>query len=183
MAIREPDMALSWALVSHSAPHARRKRESPNAGLLRGTGSCRKCVGKSADLHTRSTAAGGVHGFVPGSDFVAVASAWRFLARTISISDYHSRLVLGLFANTRGPQSPAGGSDASPCERRDGCRCAMRIVPTCVRAFRARASFRPVHETARPWLFGIAGNLVVDHERSGGDFWVWSASHGLGRRV
>jgi RNA polymerase sigma-70 factor (ECF subfamily) len=35
-----------------------------------------------------------------------------------------------------------------------------------VRAFRARASFRPVHDTARPWLFGIAGNLVVDHRRA-----------------
>ena len=35
-----------------------------------------------------------------------------------------------------------------------------------VRAFRARASFRPDHDTARPWLFGIAGNLVVDHRRA-----------------
>jgi RNA polymerase sigma factor (sigma-70 family) len=35
-----------------------------------------------------------------------------------------------------------------------------------VRAFRARASFRPDHDTARPWLFGIAGNLVADHRRA-----------------
>jgi RNA polymerase sigma factor (sigma-70 family) len=35
-----------------------------------------------------------------------------------------------------------------------------------VRAFRARASYRPMHETARPWLFGIAANLVADHRRA-----------------
>ena len=35
-----------------------------------------------------------------------------------------------------------------------------------VRAFRARASYRPVHETARPWLFGIAAHLVADHRRA-----------------
>lgn len=35
-----------------------------------------------------------------------------------------------------------------------------------VRAFRARGSYRPVHETARPWLFGIAANLVADHRRA-----------------
>jgi RNA polymerase sigma factor (sigma-70 family) len=35
-----------------------------------------------------------------------------------------------------------------------------------VRAFRARSSFQPEHDTARPWLFGIAGNLVVDHRRA-----------------
>lgn len=35
-----------------------------------------------------------------------------------------------------------------------------------VRAFRARGSYRPVHETARPWLFGIAAHLVADHRRA-----------------
>jgi RNA polymerase sigma factor (sigma-70 family) len=34
-----------------------------------------------------------------------------------------------------------------------------------VRAFRARESFRPYHETALPWLLGIANHLVSDHRR------------------
>jgi RNA polymerase sigma factor (sigma-70 family) len=35
-----------------------------------------------------------------------------------------------------------------------------------VRAFRARVSFRDEHETALPWLLGIAGHLVADHRRA-----------------
>jgi len=35
-----------------------------------------------------------------------------------------------------------------------------------VRAFRARARFRPDHDTALPWLLGIANNLVADHRRA-----------------
>ncbi|MDQ6807540.1 MAG: RNA polymerase sigma factor [Actinomycetota bacterium] len=34
-----------------------------------------------------------------------------------------------------------------------------------VRAFRARATYRPEHETALPWLLGIATNLIADHRR------------------
>jgi DNA-directed RNA polymerase specialized sigma24 family protein len=34
-----------------------------------------------------------------------------------------------------------------------------------VRAFRARARFRADHETALPWLLGIANNLIADHRR------------------
>jgi RNA polymerase sigma factor (sigma-70 family) len=35
-----------------------------------------------------------------------------------------------------------------------------------VRAFRGRATFRPDHETALPWLLGIASHLVADHRRA-----------------
>jgi RNA polymerase sigma-70 factor (ECF subfamily) len=34
------------------------------------------------------------------------------------------------------------------------------------RAFRARATFRAEHETALPWLLGIASHLVADHRRA-----------------
>jgi RNA polymerase sigma-70 factor (ECF subfamily) len=33
-------------------------------------------------------------------------------------------------------------------------------------AFERRASFDPAHESARPWLYGIASNLVLKHRRS-----------------
>jgi RNA polymerase sigma-70 factor (ECF subfamily) len=35
-----------------------------------------------------------------------------------------------------------------------------------VRAFRGRARFRAEHETALPWLLGIASHLVTDHRRA-----------------
>jgi RNA polymerase sigma factor (sigma-70 family) len=35
-----------------------------------------------------------------------------------------------------------------------------------VRAFRGRARFRPDHDTALPWLLGIASHLVADHRRA-----------------
>jgi RNA polymerase sigma factor (sigma-70 family) len=35
-----------------------------------------------------------------------------------------------------------------------------------VRAFRGRAKFRAEHETALPWLLGIASHLVADHRRA-----------------
>jgi len=35
-----------------------------------------------------------------------------------------------------------------------------------VRAFRARAGYRQEHETALPWLLGIANHLVADHRRA-----------------
>jgi RNA polymerase sigma factor (sigma-70 family) len=37
---------------------------------------------------------------------------------------------------------------------------------TFVRAFRVRARYRPQSETARPWLLGIAANLIGDRRRS-----------------
>jgi RNA polymerase sigma factor (sigma-70 family) len=37
---------------------------------------------------------------------------------------------------------------------------------TFVRAFRARMRFRPQGDSARPWLMGIASNLVREHHRS-----------------
>ena len=33
-------------------------------------------------------------------------------------------------------------------------------------AFERRARFDPAHDTARPWLYGIAGNLLLKHRRS-----------------
>ncbi len=33
-------------------------------------------------------------------------------------------------------------------------------------AFERRSSFNPSHESARPWLFGIAGNLLRHHGRT-----------------
>jgi RNA polymerase sigma factor (sigma-70 family) len=33
-------------------------------------------------------------------------------------------------------------------------------------AFQRRRLFRPVHESARPWLYGIASNLVLQDQRS-----------------
>jgi RNA polymerase sigma-70 factor (ECF subfamily) len=35
-----------------------------------------------------------------------------------------------------------------------------------VRAFRGRAAFRAEHDSALPWLFGIASHLVGDHRRA-----------------
>jgi RNA polymerase sigma factor (sigma-70 family) len=35
-----------------------------------------------------------------------------------------------------------------------------------VRAFRARHRYRPEHDSALPWLLGIAGNLVADNRRA-----------------
>jgi RNA polymerase sigma factor (sigma-70 family) len=35
-----------------------------------------------------------------------------------------------------------------------------------VRAFRGRAGYGVQHETALPWLLGIAGNLIGDHRRT-----------------
>jgi RNA polymerase sigma factor (sigma-70 family) len=35
-----------------------------------------------------------------------------------------------------------------------------------VRAFRARARYRPRSDTARPWLLGIAANLIADRRRA-----------------
>jgi RNA polymerase sigma factor (sigma-70 family) len=35
-----------------------------------------------------------------------------------------------------------------------------------VRAFRARARYRPERETALPWLLGIAGHVVADNRRA-----------------
>jgi RNA polymerase sigma-70 factor (ECF subfamily) len=35
-----------------------------------------------------------------------------------------------------------------------------------VRAFRARRTFRAEHDTALPWLLGIASHLVGDHRRA-----------------
>jgi RNA polymerase sigma-70 factor (ECF subfamily) len=37
-----------------------------------------------------------------------------------------------------------------------------------VRAFRGRARYDVRHDTALPWLFGIAGNLIADHRRAEG---------------
>jgi RNA polymerase sigma factor (sigma-70 family) len=37
---------------------------------------------------------------------------------------------------------------------------------TFVRAFRARARYRPQSDTARPWLLGIAANLIGDRRRA-----------------
>lgn len=34
------------------------------------------------------------------------------------------------------------------------------------RAFSRRASFRPLHDSALPWLFGIASNLIADQRRA-----------------
>jgi RNA polymerase sigma-70 factor (ECF subfamily) len=34
-----------------------------------------------------------------------------------------------------------------------------------VRAFRARARYRAEHESAFPWLLGIANNVIADHRR------------------
>ncbi len=36
------------------------------------------------------------------------------------------------------------------------------------RAFHQRSRYRDEHETALPWLFGIAGNLIADHRRAEG---------------
>jgi RNA polymerase sigma-70 factor (ECF subfamily) len=33
-------------------------------------------------------------------------------------------------------------------------------------AFQSRARFQPVHASARPWLYGIASNLLLRHRRS-----------------
>ena len=35
-----------------------------------------------------------------------------------------------------------------------------------MRAFRARDRYRPDHDSALPWLFGIAGNLIADNRRA-----------------
>ncbi len=35
-----------------------------------------------------------------------------------------------------------------------------------IRAFRSRAVFRDDHESALPWLLGIANNLIADHRRA-----------------
>ncbi len=35
-----------------------------------------------------------------------------------------------------------------------------------IRAFRRRAAFRDDHESALPWLLGIANNVVADHRRA-----------------
>jgi DNA-directed RNA polymerase specialized sigma24 family protein len=35
-----------------------------------------------------------------------------------------------------------------------------------VRAFRARGSYRPLGDSALPWLLGIASHLVADHRRA-----------------
>jgi DNA-directed RNA polymerase specialized sigma24 family protein len=35
-----------------------------------------------------------------------------------------------------------------------------------VRAFRARATYDVRHDTALPWLLGIASNLIADHRRA-----------------
>lgn len=35
-----------------------------------------------------------------------------------------------------------------------------------VRAFRGRGGYRDEHETAVPWLLGIANNLIADHRRA-----------------
>jgi RNA polymerase sigma-70 factor (ECF subfamily) len=34
-----------------------------------------------------------------------------------------------------------------------------------VRAFRARGRYRAEHDTALPWLLGIANNVIADHRR------------------
>lgn len=34
------------------------------------------------------------------------------------------------------------------------------------RAFRQRSRYRPDHDTALPWLFGICSNLIADHRRA-----------------
>jgi RNA polymerase sigma-70 factor, ECF subfamily len=39
------------------------------------------------------------------------------------------------------------------------------VGETFLTAFRRRATFRPAHRDARPWLYGIATNLVAQHRR------------------
>ncbi len=51
--------------------------------------------------------------------------------------------------------------------RRVGHECAEDLAAEVfVRAFRARARFRADHESALPWLLGIASHLVADHRRA-----------------
>jgi RNA polymerase sigma-70 factor (ECF subfamily) len=39
------------------------------------------------------------------------------------------------------------------------------VGETFLAAFRRRATFRPAHRDARPWLYGIATNLIAQHRR------------------
>jgi RNA polymerase sigma-70 factor (ECF subfamily) len=41
-----------------------------------------------------------------------------------------------------------------------------RTAEVFIRAFRARGRYQPDHDSALPWLFGIAGNLIADNRRA-----------------
>jgi RNA polymerase sigma-70 factor (ECF subfamily) len=53
------------------------------------------------------------------------------------------------------------------------------MAETFLRAFRQRHRYDPVHRDARPWLYGIATNLVSRHRRSELRFWRAIARTGV----
>ena len=82
-------------------------------------------------------------------DAHVMAASLEEPARFGEIFDRHAAVVLGYLARRLGPD-PAEG-----------------ILAECFRiAFERRASFDPEATSARPWLFGIASNLLRKHRRS-----------------
>jgi RNA polymerase sigma factor (sigma-70 family) len=83
------------------------------------------------------------------SDAAVVADSLVSPARFSLLYERHLRAVAGYLA------------------RRVGSELAEDLTAEVfVRAFRGRSAFRAEHETALPWLLGIAGHLVADHRRA-----------------
>jgi RNA polymerase sigma factor (sigma-70 family) len=86
---------------------------------------------------------------VAESDAAVVADSIAHPARFAVLYERHLHRVVGYLA------------------RRVGSELAEDLTAEVfTRAFRGRHAFRPEHETALPWLLGIASHLVGDHRRA-----------------
>ena len=106
------------------------------------------CCGPERNFLARSTLCVGVDRF-PESDAAVIAASVANPGRFAALWERHLDAVAAYLTRR------VGGELAEDLS-----------AEVFVRAFRARSAFRPEHSSARPWLFGIAGNLVVDHRRA-----------------
>lgn len=83
------------------------------------------------------------------SDAAVVADSLTHPARFAVLYERHLPRVVGYLARRVGPQL---AEDLT--------------AEVFTRAFRGRHAFRAEHETALPWLLGIASHLVGDHRRA-----------------
>ncbi len=85
----------------------------------------------------------------PRTDADIVATSWHEPQEFATLFDRHARSVHRYVASRAGP------GDIEDL-----------VSETFVVAFRARHRYDPAYESARPWLLGIATNVVRQHRRS-----------------
>ena len=85
----------------------------------------------------------------PETDAAILAASVEDPDRFSELYERHLAVVVGYLAHRVGPEL---AEDLA--------------AEAFVRAFHARDRYRAEHDSARPWLFGIAGNLIADNRRA-----------------